>query len=328
MTGRKRDIRKVLVIQLGPLGEFVQALAAMKHVREAHPQAEITLLTTPPFETLGGACPYFNLVQSNGQPGGFGETAALIGRLRSARYDRVYDLQNSSLTNLYFQLLRPFPPQWSGRAVGCSLPHRNRRGPALAPLERNAEQLMDAGIWPDAPVAPGAAPPSDLSWILNRAAYRGAMAKTARPYVVLAPGGWEAKLENRWPAELYGQLGQILRAEGLDVLVIGGPEDSGLARTIQRTAQARDLTGRTDFAHTAALVARASLAVGNHLDLLHLIAATGAPTVTLLPKALDPLQIGPRGHVAVLQAERLKELTASEVATALRRLLPAEQKTL
>jgi len=36
-----------------------------------------------------------------------------------------------------------------------------------------------------------------------------------------------------------------------DIVVIGGPEESALARAIQKKCQARDLTGRTDFAHIA-----------------------------------------------------------------------------
>lgn len=317
----------VLVIQLGPLGEFVQSLAAMKHIRAAHPNAEIDLLTTAPFEALAQACPYVDVVMADGRPDGVPDTMALAGRLRSAHYDRVYDLQNSSRTNLYFQLLQPFAPAWSGTAFGCSLPWRNRRRGPSSLLERQAEQLKDAGIWPDAPTEPGAAPPPDLSWILNRPAYRGVVAGTPRPYVVVAPGGWDAKPENRWPAELYGRLAGILRGRGFDLLVIGGPQDSGLARAIQRVAQARDLTGRADFAHTTVLAARASLAIGNDLDLLHLFAAAGAPTLALLPKAFDPCAVGPRGHVAVLQAERLETLAVDEVASTIERLLPADRKT-
>src|SRR5580704_2648292 len=51
LVARKpREIAKILVIKLGALGDFVQALAAMEHIRAAHPKAHITLLTTPPFE--------------------------------------------------------------------------------------------------------------------------------------------------------------------------------------------------------------------------------------------------------------------------------------
>ena len=120
MSRKTREIKKILVIKLGALGDFVQALAAMKHIREAHPAAHITLLTTPPFEALARASPYFNAVEPDGRSAGIGETLSMISRLRAANYDRVYDLQTSSRSNFYFQLLRPFPPEWSGIAVGAT----------------------------------------------------------------------------------------------------------------------------------------------------------------------------------------------------------------
>jgi len=324
VSRKTREIKKILVIKLGALGDFVQALAAMKHIREAHPTAHITLLTTPPFEALARASPYFNAVEPDGRSAGIGETLSMISRLRGANYDRVYDLQTSSRSNLYFQLLRPFPPEWSGIAVGASLPHKNRDRGKMHTLERQAEQLQEAGIWPDAPLTPGSAPPADLSWIVKRtgAARPMTSAGTARPYALLVPGASAHRPEKRWPVERFAELGQHLRDRGLDVLVVGGPQESALAMAIQRKVQARDLTGRTDFAQIAALGARATLAVGNDTGPIHLIAAAGAPTLVLFSAASDPALCGPRGHVAVLQAQNLNELPVGDAIAAVARLVP------
>ena len=76
-------------------------------------------------------------------------------------------------------------------------------------------------------------------------------------------------------------------------MVIGGLQEGGLARGIQRQApRARDLTGRTDFAQIAVLGARAALAIGNDTGPLHLIAAAGAPTIVLFSSASDPGALG------------------------------------
>ncbi|MGZ8407493.1 MAG: glycosyltransferase family 9 protein, partial [Caulobacteraceae bacterium] len=40
-------LTRVLVIKFGPSGDFVLSLPAMRRIREAHPRAWITLLTTP-----------------------------------------------------------------------------------------------------------------------------------------------------------------------------------------------------------------------------------------------------------------------------------------
>ena len=50
-----KSISRVLVIKLGEIGEFVLSPPAMKRIREAHPKARVTLLTTPRFERLARA---------------------------------------------------------------------------------------------------------------------------------------------------------------------------------------------------------------------------------------------------------------------------------
>lgn len=314
-----RAIKKILVIKLSALGDFVLALAAMKRIREAHPDAHITLLTTPPFESLAKACPYFDAVETDGRPEGIGQWLALLGRLRRARYDRVYDLQTSSRSNLMHLGLGPFPPEWSGIAPGASHPHRNKRRDSMHTLERQADQLKYAGIWPDAPTEPAAAPPPDISWILKSAPPErpATSGVRPRPYVLFVPGGSAHRPEKRWPAERYGELGRILYDRGFDIIVIGGLQETPIAHVIQRkVGQARDLTGRTDFARIAALGARASLVVGNDTGPLHLAAAAGAPTIVLFSKASDPALSAPRGHVTVLQAENLAELDVASVVQA------------
>ena len=87
--------------------------------------------------------------------------------------------------------------------------------------------------------------------------------------------------------------------------------------------QARDLTGRTDFAKVAMLGAKAALVVGNDTGPLHLAAATGAPTVVMFSSASDPELAAPRGHVTVLRADNLAELPVSAVLQAANALLPA-----
>ncbi|HXQ12097.1 MAG TPA: glycosyltransferase family 9 protein [Caulobacteraceae bacterium] len=324
MARKSREIAKILVIKLGALGDFVQALAAMQHIREAHPKAHITLLTTPPFEALARASPYFNDVESDGRPEGVGDTISMIRRLRRAHYDRIYDLQTSSRSCLYFWLLQPFAPQWSGVAFGCSLPQRNPDRGRMHTLERQADQLRAAGIWSSAPIHPGSAPPADLSWILKKGpAARPVSASAGRPYALLVPGSAAHRQEKRWPVERFGELGEVLRKRGLDILILGGMQESALARAIQRKVQARDLTGRTDFAQIAALAARATVAIGNDTGPMHLIAAAGAPTLVLFSSASDPTRCGPRGHVAVLQADKLDDLPVSQVVQAVELLVPA-----
>lgn len=316
---------KILVVQAGNIAEFVLSLAAMRRIRAAHSRARITLLTIPAFEALAKTSPYVNEVDTDGAPNGPAEWLALRKKIKAAKYARIYDLQGNAASNTLFQMLRPFPPPWSGPAKGAKFRHRNPAREKMHILERHAEQLQVAGIWPDAPTNPGDAPAPDLSWILRRApeVRPAAGAQAPRPFVLLVPGGNEKAPEKRWPIEAFSDLAGRLFAAGYDIVIIGGPQESALARTIQKTVgRARDLTGRTDFAQIALLGARAALAVGNDTGPLHLIAAAGAPTVALFSGGSDASLTGPRGHVAVLHAPTLAQMSVDTVASASFSLLP------
>ena len=310
-----KTVSRVLVIKLGSIGEFVLSLPAMQRIRQAHPRAHITLLTTPRFEGLARASGAFNHIESSGDVQGIGGAWTLAGWIKRSKFDRVYDLENSALTHRVFGSMWPGRPEWSGDVRGASLRHANRQRAKMHVLERQADQLRAAGIWPNAPVEPGQAPPPDLSWILRRAPEPRPVAGAGkpRPYVLMAPGG--AKAREQWAIENYAQLAGRLYERGFDVVVIGGPEESGLARAIQRVARhARDLTGRTDFAQIAVLGARAALAIGNNSGPTHLMAAAGAPTIALFSRDVDPDLSGPRGYVTIVRARSLKDLTVQQVA--------------
>ena len=320
-------MKRILVIKLAALGDMVQAFAPLARIRAAHPEAEITLLTTPPYAGLAAASPYVDRVETDGRSGKLSATLAMLGRLRRARYDRVYDLQTSSRSSAYFYGLWPNPPEWSGIAWGCSLPHANPRRDSMHTLERQADQLKFAGIWPDAPTAPGTAPPPDLSWMLadqspdRQPAHFG----LGDRFALLIPGASAHRPGKRWPAERYGELAAWLTGQGLYVGVIGGALEAEAARVILAAAPlAKDLTGRTDFVQIAALGARAALAVGNDTGPTHLVAAAGASSLVLFSGESDPALCAPRGRrTEVIQVPVLADLSAEAVETAAIALLNA-----
>lgn len=289
----------ILVIKFSALGDMVMAFPAFARIRAAHPNAPITLLTTPPFEALAKASPYFDRVWIDGRPDGALGWLRLVARIRRARFARVYDLQGNDRTRLLLEAVWPFRPIWSGS------------GPAdIHPLERHARQLQQAGIWPDAPTAPMSAPPPDVSWLIGPAA----AIPPAHPLALLIPGSAATRPLKRWPAERYGALAAALVERGLDVAVLGAEQERALADTIRQSAPAaRDLTGKTDLAALARLAASATIVVGNDTGPTHLAAAAGAPTVALFSSDSEPALSAPRGAVTVLRRDRLADLDVADV---------------
>lgn len=311
---------RILVIKLAALGDMVQAFPSFRRIRAAHPGAEISLLTTPPFVSLAKASGLFDHIDADGRPQTVLQHLKLFLRLRQARYDLVYDLQTSARSSSYFHALWPRRPAWSGVARGCSLPHANPRRDFMHTLEREAEQLKFAGLWPDAPTAPGTAPPPDLSFMF--AEPRADQAPQAfglkPPYALLVPGASPSRPLKRWPAASYGVLARDLAQAGMQVALVGGPGEAPLAAEIQALApDAVSLCGRTDFAQVAALGAQAALCVGNDTGPTHLIAAAGAPTLVLFGADSDPRLCAPRGRrVRVLQRDPLATLAPKTVLEA------------
>ena len=305
---------RILVIKLAALGDFVQATGPMRRIRAAHPDAEITLLTTAPYADLGEALGLFDRVWADGRPKSALELAGLARRLRRAGFSRVYDLQTSGRSSTYRLLFWPRHPQWSGIARGASHPHANSARDAMHTLERQADQLRHAGIWPDAPTAPGTAPPPDLSALADPMAL-GRLGVRA-PFALLIPGASPERPGKRWPPQAYAALASRLASEGLRPVIVGGPAEREIGQAIaQVEARAVDLTGKTRFADLAALGAAASLVVGNDTGPTHLIAATGAPTLALFSGESDPALCAPRGlKVEVLRVECLADLDVDRVA--------------
>jgi len=301
--------RRILVIKLGALGDMVLAMGPFAAIRAAHPEARVTLLTHPAFAALMQASPWFDEIWTDPRPPAWQvwRHLALRARLRAARFDRVYDLQTHRRTALYFRLLGPGPkPEWSGVARGCSHPHTNPDRNRLHTIERQAEQLAIAGI--------ATVPPTDVSWLTDDI---GRFALPAR-YALLSPGASAGHPEKRWPADRYAALAADLAARGIAPVVLGTGTEADAAAAIQATCPAAvSLIDRTTLAEIAALARGAVAAVGNDTGPMHLIAATGCPTVSLFGPASDPALCAPRGAaVTVIRRPDLSALSPAEVGAA------------
>jgi ADP-heptose:LPS heptosyltransferase len=322
-----QDAKTILVIKLGALGDVVQALAAAKMIREHHFGARITLLTTEPYEEFHKACPYFDVVESDGrvrEPQGM---ATMLTRLRAARYDAVYDLQTNDRTRGYFLALTGQRPKWSGVAPNCSHFHANPERENMHTLDRLADQLWYAGMGPAEGFRIGEAPLPDLSWVRtalrNPPRLQPQFFGIASPYILLVPGASEHRPEKRWPADRFGQLAQRAAAAGLTPVIIGAAAEREAAAVIAKMEpRAKNVVSRTTLFQVAALAETAAGAVGNDTGPMHLAAAAGAPCVVLFSEESNPDRVCPRsrGGVLAIKAESLADLPVADVGRALQNI--------
>ncbi len=296
-------MRRVLVIKLGALGDFVQGFGPFAAIRAHHPGAHVTLLTTRPFGPLARACPWFDAVWDDGRPSWLDLPAVvrLAGRLRAGRFERVYDLQTSPRSSRY-RLFVGHGAEWSGVVASASHPHANPARDAMHTVERQRDQLMMAGITEF--------PAPALDWL------DGDLSGFTLParFALLLPGASPHRPGKRWP---LAQFVALARALPFPAVVCGGPAEAVLGAELE-AAGLINLVGRTSLPQLAAIARRAAFTLGNDSGPTHLAAVAGCPTWALFGAESEPFRCAPRGPAAHwLRHIPLAELTPEAVLQSL-----------
>lgn len=121
------------------------------------------------------------------------------------------------------------------------------------------------------------------------------------PYVVVHPG---ASVPARAPSPDHARaLVAALVDRGHRVVVTGGPRETGLAAHVA-DGRATDLSGRTDLAGLAAVLAGAACVVVGNTGPAHLAAAVGTPVVSLFSPVVPADRWAPWGVRTVVLGDQ------------------------
>ena len=298
--------RHILVIKLGALGDFIQALGPMAAIRKAHEDAHITLLTTHPYEEFARRSNYFDDIWLDTKPKlmDFGRWLSLRNRLVNNNFSRVYDLQNNDRTSLYLRLFpRSRRPEWVGAAPGAS--HRNAspertKGTAF---EGHRQTLALAGI--------NNVTIDNMDWIKeDLSAF-----DLQLPFVLMVPGCSPQHPQKRWPAEHYTKTAKSLIDKGYQIVLLGTKTEKETTISIKAACpQVLDLTGKTSLFQIVSLAHKAFAAIGNDTGPMHMIGPTGCPSVVLFSSHGNPKKHAPNGdNVYTIQKDKLKELPPEHI---------------
>ena len=108
----------------------------------------------------------------------------------------------------------------------------------------------------------------------------------------------------QWPIEYFAVvIDQLVEAHGARIFLTGAPGDKAVAAAILRRLRHPEavvsMIGRSPLAELPALMAEASLFLGNDSGLKHIAAGLGIPTVGIHGGTLDPREWGPVGPSAL-----------------------------
>lgn len=288
--------RRILLIRPDHLGDVLFLTPALRLLRRARPDLEITVLVGPWARPLLANNPDIDALETMAFPW-FDRKPR---RSLLAPYRRLFEAAARLRGRFDTAVIMRFDHWWAGWLTAqAGIPHRI--GYATSPL---ASFLTEA-----VPYTPGKHEALQNLTLLARLGAPATMTPDEAPLVlplskeataaaeVLSPPGMPAgpgplvaihpgsgAPVKRWRPAAWGEFADALRERfGARFVITGSPDERGLAHAVaaQTTAPVEVVAGRTDLLALAALYARCDLVVGPDAGPLHLAVAVGTPTVHL-----------------------------------------------
>lgn len=307
--------RAILVVKLDHLGDALLATPALANLRRFYPDARVDVLCARWNRPVFSANPNVHRLlefsprafRREGPPDRFWRVVRAFLALRG-QYDLVVTLRGTWTTLLLAHGC------WLDRGATRIESRLHRRPLPRHETDITLSILEHAGI-PIRTRSPEYELPKDADASLHTLCERVGLPED-RPWVAFHVGS--PVEEKRWLLERFAALACRLTEAGYQVILVGSAAESPLSEAVQREVPYPlwDLTGKTSFGVTAALLSRCVGFIGNDSAPMHLAATLGTPTVGLF-FASDPERFGPRGsRVRVLSARSPQALAVETVWTA------------
>ncbi|MDQ0260996.1 ADP-heptose:LPS heptosyltransferase [Sinomonas atrocyanea] len=288
-------VDRIAVLRGGGIGDLLSVLPALEALAETYQPAHLTLLTTPLLAALleGRPGPWDRVIvvpTFPDAPDASGHTwrddprtADIVAALRAEGLGLAAQLHGGGKNSNPFVLALG-----AAHTVGCSTPDAD-------PLDRQLAHLYyqrEVDRWLEVVSLAGA----ETAHLEPRLAAVPADADAAAPWlqtearglVVVHPGASDPR--RRWPGARFAHVAAALAEEGWQVLVVGDPDERGLAEGIAHDAARAapsaahligSAAGRTDLHGLVGLLDAAQLVVANDSGPRHLAQALGTPTASV-----------------------------------------------
>lgn len=299
-------IRRILIVNIGHIGDAILSFGVVRNLRDAFPRAEITAVIGQWSESTiraGGAID--NVIVYNG--GSFAKRhrsdapkSDLFGLFRSFRrpkFDIVVSMNADFFTLLYGAFCGArYRVDFGACRAARRVTRRFPRGAAM-PLPADGHiysefmcliRLLGVPAPQALPVIP-ADPRADALPVV-RCVTRGA---AGGPLVIIHPFG--AYAEKEWPPERYARLiERLVEMQWARVVVTGAPGDETRASELAQICATpfENLAGMTSLPALAAVIRKSDLVITSDGGPMHLAAAVGVPIIALFGPT-DPERWGP-----------------------------------
>ena len=301
----------ILIIKHGSLGDIAQASGAIQDISENNPKDEIHILTTKAYFELFKKNPFIQNVILDKRLSRFNliYLYLLMGTLKKFHFTKVYDLQNSSRTNFYRNIL--FPKSkfniWSSSETTLPINISKEEFDKNPVLNRFDHQLKTSGLNTSNVMKP------DFSWsctnIDNIKKDNG-----LKEYIILFPF-CSAHLDvKKWP--YYNELIQLIKNKFNDrykIVVAPGPSEINDAKNINAIS-ILDQNKALNISQLSSLIKESSFIIANDTGPAHMSAHLGVKGLTLFGKHTTALKVSiERENFKAIQVDDLNKLSAEKV---------------
>ncbi|MBY0532855.1 MAG: lipopolysaccharide heptosyltransferase II [Xanthobacteraceae bacterium] len=295
---KESDRRPILIVPYMWIGDFVRCHSVVRVVNERFPDRPIDMLASKLTASLTAFMPGVRKAIAFDIPrkkAAFPENFALAKILREEKYGSAL-IMPRKWKAAFAPWLAGIPERTGVFGEGRLLLLNDIRWDEKS-HKRMIDQSCALALPKHAPLPPRWPLPQLVVSEIQADEWRGRMsvAKGTRA-VALAPGSvGEAK---RWPVAYYAETAKQLAQGGVEVWIIGGPDEKTFAKEILEHAGqgVRDFTGGKLSDGVIAL-SLASAVVANDSGLLHVSAALGVPAIGIFGPT-DPAKWAPINPVA------------------------------
>ena len=301
----------ILIIKHGSLGDIAQASGAIQDISENHPQDQIHILTTKPYFELFRKNPFVHNVILDKRLSKFNliYLYMLMRTLKKKKFQKVYDLQNSSRTKFYKNILFPKANYNTWSSSETTLPSNTSKeefdkNPVL---DRFDHQLKTSEIKTEHTMKP------NFSWATTNIDNIKEEFKLDK-YIVLFPFCSAHLTHKKWPH--YNELIELIKnkyGEQIKVVLAPGPSEINDAKNINAVS-ILDQNKAMDITQLASLIKQSSFVVANDTGPAHISAHLGIKGLALFGKHTTAYKVSiERDNFKAIQVSDLEKLSANNV---------------
>jgi ADP-heptose:LPS heptosyltransferase len=301
----------ILIIKHGSLGDIAQASGAIQDISENHKDDQIYLLTTKPYFDLFKKNPFIHEVILDKRLPRYNLIYLyfLMRELKKHNFSKVFDLQNSSRTNFYKNILFPKGGKTVWSSSITTLPNDKSKDEfdKSSVLERFDHQLKESGLNTSNTLKP------DFNWASKDISEIKISYKIDK-YILLFPFCSPHLSIKKWPH--YNKLIELISNRyGDEYKIVTAPGPSEINNSKDINAIALLDNGRAlDISQLTSLIKDSSFVVANDTGPAHIAAHVGAKGLTLFGKHTTAYKVSiERDNFKAIQVNDLINLSAEKV---------------